>query len=61
MDPRSIRMYGVMIQMINVYLCIAPENDTEIGSGHVVGKNRVLLILDSCKKKIKGKVVPVLS
>jgi hypothetical protein len=43
-------MYGMMIQMIDVYVCIAPEDDPQMGSKHILGKNKVLLIPNSRKK-----------
>jgi hypothetical protein len=30
----------VLFQMIDVQVCIPPEDDQEIGSKHVVGKNK---------------------
>jgi hypothetical protein len=42
MDKGSIffRVHGVTIQMTDVQVCIPPEDDPEIGSKHVVIKNR---------------------
>jgi hypothetical protein len=42
-----VRMYGMTIQMNDVYMCIPPEDGPEIGSKRAVGKNK-LLMLDSC-------------
>jgi hypothetical protein len=38
-DPRSVTIYGMAIQMIHVSECMPPEDDSEIGSKHVVDKN----------------------
>jgi hypothetical protein len=35
-----LRMYGVTIQMIDADVCIPPEDHPEIGSKHVLGKNK---------------------
>lgn len=36
----SIRIYGITVQMIDVQECLSPEDDPEIGSKHVVGKDK---------------------
>jgi hypothetical protein len=38
----------MMTQVIDVQAYIPPEDHLEIGLKHVVGKNKKLLILDSC-------------
>jgi hypothetical protein len=45
---RSIRMYGMTVQMIDVQECVHPGDDPEIGSKPVVGKNKTLVVVGNC-------------
>jgi hypothetical protein len=40
LTPCSVGMYGMTIQMIDAEMCIPSEDHPEIGSKHVLGKNK---------------------
>jgi hypothetical protein len=55
----------IMFLMIEVQAYIPPEDGTETGSRHVMGRNKTLLILNICVEVITGVIrvfiIPVLS